>query len=37
METRQRWVRETLWKLIGGMPVRNYNEGKANPNYQRCC
>jgi dienelactone hydrolase len=90
VEARQKWVRETLWKLIGGMPERtplnarttgsferdnykvekvvyesqprlfvsanlyipksgagpfpavlfqsgHYNEGKANPNYQRCC
>ncbi len=90
IEARQKWARETLWKLIGGMPERtplnarttgsferegfkvekviyesrpglivsanlylpkkgagpfpavlfqsgHYNEGKANPNYQRCC
>jgi len=90
IEARQKWIRETLWKLIGGMPERtpvnarttgsferedykvekviyesrpglfvsanlyipksgagpfpavlfqsgHYNEGKANPNYQRCC
>ena len=90
IEARRKWVRETLWKLIGGMPERtplnarttgsferenhrvdkviyesrpnlfvsanlyvpksgdgpfpavlfqsgHYNEGKANPNYQRCC
>ncbi len=90
VEARQKWVRETLWKLIGGMPERtplnarttgsferdaykvdnvvyesrpglfvsanlyvpksgsgpypavlfqsgHYDEGKANPNYQRCC
>jgi dienelactone hydrolase len=90
IEARQKWVRATLWKLIGGMPERtplnarttasferdrhkvekivyesrpglfvsanlytpksgngpfpavlfqsgHYNEGKANPNYQRCC
>ena len=90
IQARQKWVRETLWKLIGGMPERtplnarttgsferekykvekvvyesrpglvisadlylpkagvgpfpgvlfqsgHYDEGKANPNYQRCC
>jgi len=90
IEARQKWARETLWKLIGGMPERtplnarttgsfernrykvekvvyesrpglvisanlylpknsggpfpgvlfqsgHYDEGKANPNYQRCC
>lgn len=90
VEARQKWDRETLWKLIGGMPERtplnarttgtferdnykvekvvyesrpglfisanlylpksgsgpfpavlfqsgHYDEGKANPNYQRCC
>ncbi|MBZ5594316.1 MAG: acetylxylan esterase [Acidobacteriia bacterium] len=90
IEARQKWVRETLWKLIGGRPERtplnprttgsferqkykvdkvvyesqpglfisanlyiptsgsgpfpavlfqsgHYDEGKANPNYQRCC
>ncbi len=90
VEARQKWARETLWKLIGGMPERtplkarttgsferdgykvekviyesrpglfvsanlylpkhgdgpfpavlfqsgHYGEGKANPNYQRCC
>jgi dienelactone hydrolase len=90
IEARQKWARETLWKLIGGMPERtplnarttgsfersgykvekviyesrpglfvsanlyipkqgggpfpavlfqsgHYGEGKANPNYQRCC
>ena len=90
IDARRRWVRETLWKLIGGMPERtplnarttgsferekhrvekviyesrpnlfvsanlyipksgdgpfpavlfqsgHYEEGKANPNYQRCC
>jgi len=90
IEARQKWVRETLWRLIGGMPERtplnarttgslerdrykvekvvyesrpglyvsanlyiprngsgpfpavlfqsgHYDEGKAHPNYQRCC
>ena len=90
IEARQKWARETLWKLIGGTPERtplnarttgsfereryrvekviyesrpgllisanlyvprqgngpfpavlfqsgHYNEGKAHPNYQRCC
>jgi len=90
IEARQKWARQTLWKLIGGMPERtplnarttgsfereryrvekviyesrpglfipanlyvpkqgngpfpavlfqsgHYNEGKVNPNYQRCC
>ena len=90
VQARQTWARETLWKLIGGIPERtplnpratgsfaregykvekviyesrprvfvsanlyipmrgsgpfpavlfqsgHYNEGKANPNYQRCC
>jgi len=90
IKARQKWARETLWKLIGGMPERtplnarttgsferdkykvekvvyesrpglfvsanlylpksgggpfpgvvfqsgHYDEGKANPNYQRCC
>jgi len=35
MEARQKWVRETLWKLIGGMPVRTPLNARTTGSFER--
>src|SRR5579862_5360384 len=35
VEARQKWVRETLWKLIGGMPERTPLNARTTGSFER--